>query len=300
MTGTSRREFLSRAASTAGALAVGTRTLTASAEEQLRGSLAGAIGFTTGSLAYQRRNKLLTAVSLPKFVRDDLGMQLIDFNTNWLESLDTHYVQRVRETADAADCFFTNLKVNHKFGDLYAGDADVRRTAMSHAKKLISAARILGARWVRFSVPKPVPGTRTETLSAHRELAKIAESQNIQLLVENNGWMKSEPDSVAQLVRIIGKNVAPGPDTGNWNDDVRYAAIASSFRGAVTCDFKVFDLDSNGQHPKYDIKRCFDVAWKTGFRGPWAIEHWNQDTPTFAKETRYLRDLLNEWIAAAC
>ena len=107
------------------------------------------------------------------------------------------------------------------------------------------------------------------------------------------------PESVAELVRIIGKNVAPGPDTGNWNDDVRYEGIAKSFPGAVTCDFKVFDLDSNREHKKYDIRRCFDVAWKTGFRGPWAIEHWNEDTQMFAKETRYLRDLLNKWIVAA-
>ncbi len=171
--------------------------------------------------------------ALPKFVRDELGMQLIDLNTNWLESYEDSYVRRVRESAEDADCFFTNLKVNHKFGDLYADDANERQKAMAHARQLVTAARLLGAQWMRFSIPKPVPGSRTATLSAHRELASVAESQGVQLLVENNGWMRSEPGSVAELVRIIGKNIAPGPDTGNWNDDVRYEGIAKSFTDAV-------------------------------------------------------------------
>jgi hypothetical protein len=297
MTQSTRREFLKSTITATAATA--TCGVHSSAADERRPSLAGEIGFTTGSLAYQRRNKLLKMSSLPKFVRDDLGMQLIDLNTNWLESYEDSYVRRVRESAEDADCFFTNLKVNHKFGDLYADDTNERQKAMAHARQLVTAARLLGARWMRFSIPKPVPDTRTATLSAHRELARVAESQGIQLLVENNGWMRSDPGSVAELVRIIGKNVAPGPDTGNWNDDVRYEGIAKSFPGAVTCDFKVFDLDSNREHKKYDIRRCFDVAWKTGFRGPWAIEHWNEDTQMFAKETRYLRDLLNKWIVAA-
>ena len=185
MTQSTRREFLKSTITATAATA--TCGVHSSAADERRPSLAGEIGFTTGSLAYQRRNKLLKMSSLPKFVRDDLGMQLIDLNTNWLESYEDSYVRRVRESAEDADCFFTNLKVNHKFGDLYADDTNERQKAMAHARQLVTAARLLGARWMRFSIPKPVPDTRTATLSAHRELARVAESQGIQLLVENNG-----------------------------------------------------------------------------------------------------------------
>ena len=77
-------------------------------------------------------------------------------------------------------------------------------------------------------------------------------------------------------------------------DDVRFEALSRSFPGAATCDFKVFDLDVERRHSKYDIRRCFDIGWKAGFRGPWAIEHWNEDTRAFASETVYLRDQLKE------
>lgn len=296
MTKTSRREFLCRATSAA---AVAITAQPGSGAEKPKRSLSGMIGFTTGSLSYQREKKILTALTLPKFVRDELGMKLIDFNTRWLTSFDEQYVREVRGVAEGAGCFFSNLKVNHKFGDLYAKDGSDRRKAMANGRQQILAARILGARWIRFPVPRPVAKTRTETLSAHRELASIAKDHGVQVLVENNGWMRSEPDSVARLVKMIGSNVAPGPDTGNWNDDVRYEGIARSFLRAATCDFKVFDLTKDGQHQEYDIKRCFDVAWKTGFRGPWALEHWNENLSEFAREMRFLRDQLGEWIAAA-
>ena len=290
----SRREFLCQVSSAAAA-AITTRVVTGA--EKPHRSLSGVIGFTTGSLSYQREKKILTALTLPKFVRDELGMKLIDFNTRWLTSSDEKYVREVRGVAEEAGCFYTNLKVNHKFGDLYAKDASDRRKAMTSARQLILAARWLGARWIRFPVPRPVAETRTATLSAHRELASIAKDHGVQLLVENNGWMRSEPDSVASLVKIIGSNAAPGPDTGNWNDNVRYEGIARSFPRAATCDFKVFDLTKDGQHQKYDIKRCFDVAWKAGFRGPWALEHWNENLGEFAREMRFLRDQLSKWIA---
>ncbi len=259
-------------------------------------SLAGAIGITTGGLNHQRENKILNVMNLPEFVRDELGMQLIDLNTRWLESFDREMMERVRRNAEKAGCFFTNLKVNHDFGNLYAREAPDREKAMANACQLVEAAKTLGARWIRFNFPKFAAVEKPESLEAHRAVARFAESKGVQLVVENGGWMKSDPESIVRLVRAIGRNAAPGPDTGNWNDDARYEGLRKSFPGAVTCDFKVYDLDAQNRHTRYDIKRCFDVGWKAGFRGPWAIEHWNTDNKAFARETRFLRDQLVEWM----
>jgi len=53
------------------------------------------------------------------------------------------------------------------------------------------------------------------------------------------------------------------------------------------------------RHAKYDIRRCFDIGWKAGFRGPWAIEHWNDDTKSYVRETMWLRDQLAKWMTNA-
>jgi hypothetical protein len=259
-------------------------------------SLAGVIGITTGGLNYQRLNGILNVFTLPEFVRDELEMQLIDLNTRWMESFDQAYTRRVRKTAEEKGCYFTNLKVNHKFGNLYSENANERDESMTKAQDLIVCAKTLGCRWVRFPVRKFAAGDDNSKLNAHRALAAFAKPHGIQLLVENG--TSTDPDSVARAVKAIVDNVAAGPDTGNWSDDARYEGLSKSFPGAVTCDFKVFDLDEDRHHGKYDIKRCFDIAWQAGFRGPWAIEHWNEDTRAFARETKFLRDQLKQWMAA--
>lgn len=295
--GLSRREFLRSGA--AGVLAgVAGKALRAEAAEPERRLLEGLIGITTGGLDFQRINRKLTAFTLPAFMRDELGMQLIDFNTRWLESYDQSYVERVRLAAVKADCFFSNLKVNHKFGDLYSQDAVERKLAMANARQQVKVAKLLGARWIRFPVPKVGAADDVSQVAAHRKLASFAEQHGIQLLVENGGWLKSDPDSIVRVVKAIGHNVAAAPDTGNWDDNVRYDALEKSFPGAVTCDFKVFDLDADYHHERYDIRRCFEIGWNAGFRGPWAIEHWNDDSKAYARETTWLRDQLTKWMAA--
>ena len=81
------------------------------------------------------------------------------------------------------------------------------------------------------------------------------------MLVENFGWMQSDPDSAVKLVKAVGHNVAACPDSGNWNNnDIRYEGLAKTFPIAVTCDFKARKLGPNGEHPLYDLKRCFTIG----------------------------------------
>jgi hypothetical protein len=102
--------------------------------------------------------------------------------------------------------------------------------------------------------------------------AAYAETRGVQLLVENGGWLGSDPDAIPRMVKLIGRNVAPGPDTGNWQDEVRWEGLKNAFPGAVTCDFKVYELNEKREHTRYDIRRCFEIGWNAGFRGPWALE----------------------------
>lgn len=108
--------------------------------ESSKTSLDRMVGITTGGLDFQRINRILTALTLPAFMRDELGMRLIDFNTGWLTPYEPSYIERVRKTAADADCFFSNLKVNHKFGDVYSQDSAERKLAMSNARRQVEVA----------------------------------------------------------------------------------------------------------------------------------------------------------------
>ena len=108
--------------------------------------------------------------------------------------------------------------------------------------------------------------------------------------------MESDTQSVPKLIKAIDRGVVSTPDTGNWaNNDLRYDGLKAAFASAVSCDFKARQLGPNGEHALYDLKRCFDVGWDTGFRGPWCLEHAHPDRAKLFAELTLLRDMLRRW-----
>ena len=58
-------------------------------------------------------------------------------------------------------------------------------------------------------------------------------------------------------------------------------------------------LGPAGEHPSYDLKRCFELGWKAGFRGPWCIEHAGANTKDLFRELTWIRDQLKKWTREA-
>jgi hypothetical protein len=292
-----RRDFLaaSTAAATCAALTQGAETAPKRVKELER-----KLGITTSSfgmhIAPEPTAGKLTLLELPRLLRGELDLTVIDLNTSTLTSFEPAYLERVRKAADDAGCVLTNLKLNQRNVDMNSPDREVRRRALDTFKRSIDAAARLGCRWAR-----PLPSAERPDMEIHvasyRELCDYAAEKNVQMLIENFGWMDGDPESVPRLMRAIDRDVAVSPDTGNWSsDEVRYAALAKVFPLAVTCDFKARELGPEGEHPLYDLKRCFDIGWASGFRGPWCFEHANPNRATLLKELALLRDMLREWM----
>lgn len=292
-----RREFLAIAGATAVASVC---AATAAAEGKVWPSLQGEIGITTGSfvrhlspIAAEGKLRLL---DLPQIMRDELDMRVIDLMTATLVSLEPAYLEQLRGAAEKAGCVLTNLKLNLQNLDLGSEDEEMRRHAVNEFKRTIDAAAILGVRWVR-----PLPGNRRPQLAtlakSYRELIDHAAPHGISLLVENFGWLSSDAEAVPEVIKAIGAGVAAQPDTGNWVDNqVRYSGLAKAFPLAATCDFKFMALANDGSHAAYDLKRCFDIGWDAGFRGPWCFEHQHADLATQMRNFGVMRDRLREWM----
>jgi hypothetical protein len=266
-------------------------------------ALAKEVGITSSSLDRHITRTgeagLITLLDLPKFMRDELDMRVIDLNTNTLGSFEPAHVDAFRSAAERAGCVITNLKMNQNDLDMNSADEAVRKRAIDTYKICIDAASRLGAHWAR-----PLPGAMRPDMprhvAAYRELMEYAAPRKIQMLIENYRWMQDEPDSVTKLIAAIGGNVAASPDVGNWADnDIRYAGLEQTFPFAVTCDFKARVLGPQGEHPLYDLQRCFEIGWKSGFRGPWCLEHLHADRKTVVRDLGLLRDMLRGWMKAA-
>jgi hypothetical protein len=298
----SRRTFLRSMAATAVAAALPNRPSAVGDEAKPTG-LEREVGITTSSLsghlvAQPARGKF-TLLELPRIMRDELDMRVIDLNTSALASFEPKYLDEVRKAAEAAGCTLTNLKLNQPGLDMSSPDRAVREQALAEYRRSIDAAARLGLRWAR-PLPLKVRPDMEIHVASYRALADHAAERKVQLLVENYGWMETEPQSVVKLIAAVDRNVAACPDTGNWADnDSRYQGLAATFPKAVTCDFKARDLGPDGQHPLYDLKRCFTIGWQAGFRGPWCLEHANKDRATLFRELALLRDLLRRWMKEA-
>jgi Xylose isomerase-like TIM barrel len=291
----SRRQFVCVAAAAA-------VVRTSVAETTPLPPLAGQLGITTGSfvrhLSESPQAGKLRLLDLPRIMRDELDMRVIDLMTATLPSLEPAYLEQFRSAAEKSGCWLTNLKMNQRDLDLGSEDEAVRRLAMDEYKRTIDAAARLGVRWVR-----PLPGNRRPNLAtlagSYRELIEYAAPFGITLLVENFSWLGSDPEAIPELIKIVGKGLAAQPDTGNWaSNDVRYAGLARAFPLAASCDFKALEIATDGNHAAYDLKRCFDIGWDAGFRGPWCFEHAHADLAAQFRDFGQLRDWLRGWMAA--
>lgn len=296
----SRRRFLKQTAVSAAAMTAG--HVCVAKENKKRGlqSLHGQVGITTSSLSghvsSQPARGKFSLLELPRILRDELDMRVIDLNTSTVASYDPKYLDRVRKAAEEAGCVLTNLKLNQRGLDMSSADRVVREKALTEYRRSIDAASRLGVRWARPLPLKTRPDMRLHVAS-YQQLADYAADRGIQILIENFGWMQDNPQSVADLIKAVGHNVAASPDTGNWdNDEIRFAGLAATFPLAVTCDFKARALGPEGQHAAYDLQRCFAIGWKAGFRGPWCLEHANSDRQELFRELALLRDMLRDWM----
>jgi hypothetical protein len=260
--------------------------------------LRGELGVTTGSFMRNITAGEFRVLDLPRIMRDELGMRVIDLMTATLVSLEPAYLEQLRGAAEKAGCILTNLKMNQKGLEMAGQDSAVRRHAMDTYKRTIDAAQRLGVRWVR-----PLPGAKKPGIkllgAAYREMMEYAGERGMGVLIENFGWMQNDPDALPAVIKSVGAGLHSQPDTGNWSDAARYDGLAKAFPSAVSCDFKAKELDADGTHKAYDLKRCFKIGWSAGFRGPWCFEHFHEDLAQLFREMGMLRDMLGRWMAEA-
>src|SRR5688572_26135789 len=149
-----RRQFLSSCVAAAGLPLIAKAALTSNR------SLAGEVGLTTSSIFRQNAGRAadrnFELWDIPKILRDELGMWVIDLSTGTLGNRDPKRADRMRVEAEKAGCVITNLKVNAthmgvKVLVLPFADADreMRRKAIEEYKEWVRIAQRLGARWLR-------------------------------------------------------------------------------------------------------------------------------------------------------
>lgn len=176
-------------------------------------------------------------------------------------------------------------------GDLADPDLDVRNEAVERHKKWVDAAQVLGCHSIRVNTfgtndPEIWKETVREALT---KLADYAATKNINVLVENHGWLSSDAPKVMKVIKSINmSNCGTLPDFGNWcvkriNNERwgecleeypdKYEGIQLMMQAAKAVSAKSYDFDKNGKETTIDYIRMLQIVKDAGYKGFIGVEY---------------------------
>lgn len=176
-------------------------------------------------------------------------------------------------------------------GDLADPDEAKRHEAVENHKKWVDAAFTLGGHSIRvntFGTNDPEIWINT-VQDGLKKLSEYAATKNINVLVENHGWMSSNAPLVMQAINGVNMpNCGTLPDFGNWclkraNNERwgecieeypdYYEGIKLMMPAAKAVSAKAYDFDAEGNQPKIDYVKMLQIVKDAGYTGYIGIEY---------------------------
>lgn len=176
-------------------------------------------------------------------------------------------------------------------GDLANPDLTERNQTVENHKKWVDAAQFLGCHAIRvnlFGTNDPEEWQRVAR-DGLLKLSTYAASKNINVLVENHGWLSSNPSLLIKVINSVDKpNCGTLPDFGNWclkrskgerwgecieTYPDKYKGVAILMSAAKAVSAKSYNFDNQGNETTIDYKRMLQIVKDLGYKGYIGIEY---------------------------
>ncbi len=176
-------------------------------------------------------------------------------------------------------------------GDLAVIDEKERDKAVENHKKWVDAAQFLGCHSIRVNLfgtndPKKWVDVATDGLS---KLSDYAESKNVNIIVENHGYLSSNAALLVEVIQNVNKsNCGTLPDFGNFclereggarwgakciKEYPKYQGVEEMMPFAKAVSAKSYDFDSEGNETTIDYKKMLKIIKNSGYKGFIGIEY---------------------------
>lgn len=194
-------------------------------------------------------------------------------------------------------------------GDLVDPDETTRNHAVENHKKWVDAAAYLGAHSIRvntFGTNDPEEW-KVYAKDGLTKLSNYAATKNINVIVENHGWVSSMPHVVMEVLNEINlANCGTLPDFGNWcisrekgerwgkcleEYPDMYEGIALMLPKAKGVSAKSYNFDEEGYDTKIDYVKMLQIVRDSDFDGWIGIEYEGENT-TEPEGIQLTKDLL--------
>ena len=171
-------------------------------------------------------------------------------------------------------------------GDLGDSDKKTRNKAVENHYKWVDIANFLGAHSIRVNAAGKgtAEEVATNAVAGLSKLGEYAESQGINILVENHGGFSSNGAWLAEVMDTVGMdNVGTLPDFGNFciergpdgciNEYDRYQGMEDLMPYAKGVSAKAHNFDENGNEVDSDFLKIMKIVKESGFKGHVGIEY---------------------------
>jgi sugar phosphate isomerase/epimerase len=224
----------------------------------------------------------LRLVEVPATAANRFGIDAVELNSPFFPSRDAKFVKQLAAASEKARVRLLNIAVD-EVGDLSA-DTDLdRNRAVQNCGRWVPIAADLGCTAIRANTGgMGIIDTDRAILccvDSFRRLADLGIKHGVSILIENHGGLSADPDHMVQIVNEVRMThgstvIGTLPDFGNWPDSAdRFAGLAKILPMAKAVHAKVYDIDEQLNHPKFDLARCVALAKEAGYDGHLGIEY---------------------------
>ncbi len=179
-------------------------------------------------------------------------------------------------------------------GDLATANEEERNQAVENHKKWVDAAQFLGAHAIRVNLfgsnePEEWKVAATDGL---RKLSTYAAEKNINVLVENHGYLSSNARLLVDVITQVNlPNCGTLPDFGNFclqreggerweakciEEYPRYQGVEEMMPYAKAVSAKSYDFNEEGKETTIDFNRMLKIIKDSGYTGYIGIEYEGQ------------------------
>ena len=244
-----------------------------------------------------------TSAKMP--IKEFAGNVKQKFNVSHIEpwsehfvSLDTAYLDELRDTVKKAGCGFANIAADGE-DSFYSKDAAVRERAVAFAKRWIDVAAHIGSPSVRINMA-PEEGSKPDAALVAESLkliAAYAAGKNVVVHHENDNPVSEDPFFIVSVLdRVNSPWENALPDFGNsfaaLPAEDAYRGLDQMFAHAYGISHvKDVSMTPKGVAVPVDMARVFAIAKKHNYKGFFSME-WDTEGDPYAGTTKLIETTL--------
>ncbi|TYP79485.1 sugar phosphate isomerase/epimerase family protein [Paenibacillus methanolicus] len=186
-------------------------------------------------------------------------------------STDEEFLRRLKLSFDRADMLFDTLLLD--YGDLTSPDEARRASDLAWMKRWIGIGADCGARRIRIIAGEADASDHAalrQSAKALSELAEFGRQVGIQVVSENFKALTIRAVNGVELVRNAEGKLGYITDFGNYRGEGKFEEIAMTAPLSQSVHVKAQD-DSDGRPDADELRRCLDVAHRSGFDGAYVL-----------------------------